>query len=129
MGALFDYDPPRLGFNQSEQRLLSCALPGATDEHLAETLGTSLPAVKKMWVSIYHRVEDYLPELMPDQLQSDLPASGRGREKRRRGIVAISTSTSIAMVAGSIAGLQSIARHWCGCSARCWNVTNPAFIG
>jgi hypothetical protein len=84
VGALFDYHPPVLGFSRSEQRLLSCALSGATDEHLAETLGTSLPAIKKMWVSIYQRVEDCLPELIPDPLRSDLPASGRGREKRRR---------------------------------------------
>jgi|SRR5579862_7464513 len=79
-GALFDYHPPLLGLNRSEQRLLSCALPGATDEHLAEMLETSLPAVKKMWVSIYRRVEDCFPELLP----SDIPANGRGREKRRR---------------------------------------------
>ena len=84
VGALFDYHPPRLGFNRSEQRMLSCALPGATDEHLAETLETSLPVVKKMWVSIYRRVEDCLPELIADPLPSDIPASGRGREKRRR---------------------------------------------
>jgi hypothetical protein len=82
--ALFDYHPPVLGLSRSEQRLLSRALPGATDEHLTETLGTSLPAVKKMWVSIYRRVEDCLPELIPDALGSDTPASGRGREKRRR---------------------------------------------
>jgi hypothetical protein len=31
VGALFDYQPPVLGFNRSEQRLLSYALPGATD--------------------------------------------------------------------------------------------------
>ena len=48
---------------------------------------------------------------------------------RRRGIVDISISASIAMVAGSTGGLQSIARHWCGCSARCWNATKAAFIG
>ena len=83
VGALFDYHPPMLGFSRSEQRLLACALSGATDEHLAETLGTSLPAVKKTWVSIYRRVEDHLPELIPDALGSDLPASGRGKEKRR----------------------------------------------
>jgi hypothetical protein len=47
-------------------------------------LGTSLPAVKKMWVSIYCRVEDCLPELIGDPLQADVPPSGRGREKRRR---------------------------------------------
>jgi hypothetical protein len=84
VGALFDYHPPMLGCSRGEQRLLSCALSGATDEHLAETLGTSLPAVKKMWVSIYLRVEEHLPELISDPPGSDLPASGRGREKRRR---------------------------------------------
>ncbi len=83
VGGLFDYHAPMLGFSQAEQRLLSCALPGATDEHLAETLGTSLPAVKKLWVSIYRRVKDHLPELIPDPLRSDITASGRGREKRR----------------------------------------------
>jgi hypothetical protein len=83
VGALFDYHAPRLGFNRSEQRLLSCAIPGATDEQLAGTLETSLPAVKKRWVSIYRRVEDHLPELIPDPLRSDLPAIGRGKEKRR----------------------------------------------
>jgi hypothetical protein len=84
VGALFDYHPPVLGFSRSEQRLLSSALPGGTDEHLAEMLGTSLPAVKKMWVSIYCRVEDHLPELIGDPLQSEVPPSGRGKEKRRR---------------------------------------------
>ena len=84
VGALFDYHPPMLGFNRSEQRLLSCALSGATDEHLAGMLGISLPAVKKLWVSIYRRVEGGLPELIADPLPSDIPASGRGREKRRR---------------------------------------------
>jgi hypothetical protein len=63
--------------------LLSCALSGATDEQLAGTLGTSLATVKKMWVSIYNRVEDRLPALIPDRLQTDASAGSRGREKRR----------------------------------------------
>jgi hypothetical protein len=85
VGALFDYHPPRLGLNRSEQGLLSSALPGATDEQLAEILGVSLPAVKKRWVSIYRRVEDYMPELIiPDPPRSDIPAIGRGKERRRR---------------------------------------------
>jgi hypothetical protein len=87
VGALFDYHPPIVGFSRSEQRLLSCALPGVTDEHLAEILEASLPAVKKMWVSIYRRVEDYLPWLIPDPLGWDPPATGRGKEKRRRLLV------------------------------------------
>ena len=84
VGGLFDYHPPMLGFNRSEQRLLSCALPGATDEQLTEMLEVSLPAIKKMWISIYHRVENCLPELISDPLPGDTPASGRGKEKRRR---------------------------------------------
>jgi hypothetical protein len=66
VGALFDYHPPMLRFNRSEQRLLSRALSGATDEHLAETLGTSLPAVKRTWVSIYREADGCLPELISD---------------------------------------------------------------
>jgi hypothetical protein len=84
VGALFDYHPPMLGLSRSEQRLLSCALPGETDEQVAEDLDISLSAVKKMWVSIYRRVEDCLPEMIADPLGSDSPVSGRGREKRRR---------------------------------------------
>ncbi len=83
VGALFDYQAPVLGFSRSEQRLLSCALSGSTDEQLARTLGTSLATVKKMWVSIYNRVEDHLPALLPDHLQTDASAGSRGREKRR----------------------------------------------
>jgi hypothetical protein len=83
VGSLFDYHAPILGFSGSEQRLLSCALSGETDEQLAGTLGTSLATVKKMWVSIYNRVEDRLPALIPDRLQTDASAGSRGREKRR----------------------------------------------
>jgi len=83
VGAVFDYHPPRLGLTPSEQRLLAHALPGATDEQLAEILGTSLAVVKKMWVSIYRRVDERVPELIPDLLPSDTPSIGRGREKRR----------------------------------------------
>ena len=80
VGALFDYHAPILAFNRSEQRLLSRALSGATDEQLAGMLGTSLPTVKKTWVSIYNRVEDRLPALIPDPIRT---AGSRGKEKRR----------------------------------------------
>jgi hypothetical protein len=75
VGALFDYHPPMLGFNRSEQRLLVCALPGETDEQIAENLDISLSAVKKMWVAIYRRVEDGLPEMIADPRGSSIPAS------------------------------------------------------
>lgn len=79
-GALFDYHPPVVGLSQSEQRLLTFALTGLTDEHLADALGISLSAVKKQWISIHRRVQDAKPEL----ISTDVPASGRGKEKRRR---------------------------------------------
>lgn len=83
VGALFDYHAPILGFTTTEQRLLSRALSGATDEQLAGMLGAPLPTVKKTWVSIYSRVEDRLPLLIPSPLRTDAPASSRGKEKRR----------------------------------------------
>ena len=66
--------------------MLSFALPGVTDEALAEGMDISLSAVKKMWISIYHRAEESLPESVPD-LPLDITANGRGREKRRNLLV------------------------------------------
>ena len=81
-GALFDYHPPVLGLSQSEQRLLTCALQGTTDEQLAAMLGISLSAVKKVWISIHSRVQDSMPGIIPAPTPAIL-ASGRGKEKRR----------------------------------------------
>lgn len=78
-GALFDYHRPVLGLSQSEQRLLISALAGITDEQLAESLGISLSAVKKRWISIHGRVQDAKPAL----ISRNIPASGRGKEIRR----------------------------------------------
>jgi hypothetical protein len=84
VGVLFGYHAPKLGLNRSEQRLLKCAIGGATDERLSETLNVSLPTVKKMWVSAYHRVQDNLPELLSAPPRPEIAANGRGPEKRRR---------------------------------------------
>ena len=83
VGRLFDYHPPILGFNHSEQRVLTSSLVGATDEQLSSTLGISIPAIKKTWASIYRRVADHMPGLVPDAFQSDAGGAPRGREKRR----------------------------------------------
>jgi hypothetical protein len=83
-GGIFDYHTPRLGFSPREQELLNHAMLDATDECLVDVLTTSLPTVKKMWVSIYHRVEDHLPALMPGSVRPELSTSRRGQEKRRR---------------------------------------------
>lgn len=80
---LFDYHSPLLGFSRSEQRVLASALTGATDEHLSQALETSIPAIKKTWASVYRRVADHMPGLVPDAFQSDAGGAPRGREKRR----------------------------------------------
>lgn len=83
IGSLFVYQPPYFGFRPSEQRLLLAALPGGTDEDLATALGISLSAVKKTWRSIYDRVTDRKPGLIPDQVSEEL-TSERGKEKKQR---------------------------------------------
>src|SRR5580704_2098064 len=57
VGSLFDYHPPRCGFRPSEQRMLLMALGGGTDDELSEELGVSIPTVKKMWLSVYRRID------------------------------------------------------------------------
>jgi len=85
VGALFDYHPPRLGFSPREQRLLQSALEGerGTDQELAAALGVSLPTVKKMWLSVYRRVADTQPEIIPASGRPETGTSERGKEKRR----------------------------------------------
>lgn len=84
VGALFDYHPPVCGFSRAEQRLLQAALAGesGTDQELTETLGVSLPTIKKMWLSVYRRVTDCRPETILDCAQAG--TEERGKEKRRR---------------------------------------------
>lgn len=82
VGTLFDYHPPRFGFSPREQRLLSLALTGATDENLAKKLSCSLPTVKKMWFSIYRRAIECVPQLFSTNEYDGQPAQ-RGKEKRR----------------------------------------------
>jgi hypothetical protein len=83
IGSLFVYQPPQFSFRPSEQRLLLAALPGGTDEDVATALGISLSAVKKTWRSIYDRVTDRSPGLIPDQVPEEL-TSERGKEKKQR---------------------------------------------
>lgn len=85
MGTLFDYRPPRFGFSRGEQQLLQAALTSfrGTDQELADTLHLSVPTVKKTWSSIYRRVADFDPELVPDSSLVESGTHERGREKRR----------------------------------------------
>ncbi len=84
VGTLFDYHPPSCGFSRSEQRLLLRALKGGTDHELSQELDVSVATVKKMWLSIYRRMDDHLPELNPDHALRDQGMIRRGKERRRR---------------------------------------------
>jgi hypothetical protein len=79
----FAYRKPKIGLPRSEQRLLSAALQGGTDEELAKQLEISLSAVKKMWASIYRRAES----IKPSDLKfapSENANGDRGREKKHK---------------------------------------------
>ncbi len=52
---LMKYPPPRLGFTQSQQRLLELALLDYSDPAAAEELGITLEAVRKRWRTIHAR--------------------------------------------------------------------------
>jgi hypothetical protein len=83
VGAIFEYSPPRCGFSFSEQRLLSAALAGATDQELSSNLAISISTVKKNWISIYKRAAFSLPEIVPGDSSTADGTAERGKEKRR----------------------------------------------
>ncbi len=74
---------PMIGLTRSEQRLLSAALRGGTDQDLSEQLGISLSAVKKMWAAIYFRVQSRRPFGLSLELDEHLDGD-RGKEKKRK---------------------------------------------
>lgn len=83
IASIYLYQQPQLGFSRSEQRLLSAALGGATDEQLGVMLDISLSAVKKTWRSICARVAAGLPGMIPGTQSEDPFSQDRGKEKKR----------------------------------------------
>lgn len=79
----FAYRKPEIGFSRSEQRLLSAALEGGTDEELAQRLGISLSAVKKRWASVYLRINARKPSHLKFE-RNENPQGDRGREKKHK---------------------------------------------
>lgn len=79
----FAFLPPRLGFSAGEQELLSRALRGDSDEQMAQSLPITLSGVKKRWLSVYERVGERMPELLPVRKDGSFDCV-RGPEKRRR---------------------------------------------
>jgi len=84
--ALFHRREPVLGLRDSDQQLLSAALVGLTDEGLARELNLKLTAVKRRWLTLFERIADVRPDLLPCDVR--LPENGdnnpgkRGRQKR-----------------------------------------------
>ena len=76
---LFRSPRPRLFFSPAEQRVLLHALLDESDAAIAEALGVSHDAVKKVWRRIYSRVVAVDPGLLGPSSEDGM----RGREKRR----------------------------------------------
>jgi hypothetical protein len=70
---------PRFGFTREEQELLEAALEGMDDLAAAKALFVTLPAIKRRWQNIFHRVGALMPELCPPDGEGT-----RGIQKRQR---------------------------------------------
>lgn len=85
---IYRYRPPVLHLRPAEQRLLVAALSGKTDAELSTELGLSIEAIKKRWMSIFDRLDEFKPEILSrDGEDSD----GRGPQKRHRVVAYIRT--------------------------------------
>ena len=84
ISSLFHYDPPQIGFSRSEQKLLSAALRGGTDEELSDELVISLSAVKKAWSSVYDRAAEHLPDSILAVEEEERRNGDRGKQKKQR---------------------------------------------
>src|SRR5262252_1357302 len=61
---MYRYRPPVLRLRPAEQRLLIAAHAGKTDAELSAELGLSVEAIKKRWLSIFERVDEFKPEIL-----------------------------------------------------------------
>jgi hypothetical protein len=78
---MYRYQAPVLRLRPAEQKLLTVALSGRTDAELSSDLGLSIEAIKKRWMSIFDRIDEFKPEILSrDEAESD----GRGPQKRHR---------------------------------------------
>jgi hypothetical protein len=82
--SLFSWQPPQFGFRRSEQRLLTSAMQGGTDEDLSNQLNVSISSVRRTWLGIYDRVAAHAPEILGDSPHPGDALSGRGKSKKHR---------------------------------------------
>ena len=78
---MYRFQPPLLRLRPAEQELLAAALDGRTDAELSAELGISVEAVKKRWISVFGRIEEFKPGILGD---SDAGTKHRGPQKRHR---------------------------------------------
>jgi hypothetical protein len=78
---MYRYKRPLLRLRPSEQELMAVALTGKTDAELSAELGLSIESVKKRWMSIFDRVDEFNPEILA---KTDADNDGRGPQKRHR---------------------------------------------
>jgi hypothetical protein len=79
--ALYRYQPPALRLTPAEQKFLMAALSGKTDAELSPETGLRVEAIKKRWLSIFARIEEFRPEILGD---TGATREGRGPQKRHR---------------------------------------------
>ena len=80
---LFHYQEPVLHLRDTEKQLLTEAMNGETDNELAARMNLSLPSIKKRWASLFDRIADTRPDLLPDAEHRGWHES-RGPQKRHR---------------------------------------------
>jgi hypothetical protein len=79
--SLYRYRPPVLRLRRAEQQLLAAALDGKTDAELSAEIGVSVEAIKKRWLSIFERVDEFKPEILSS---AGMDSAKRGPQKRHR---------------------------------------------
>jgi hypothetical protein len=85
---MYRYQPPVLRLRPAEQKLLAAALTGKTDAELSAELALSIEAIKKRWMSVFDRIDQFKPEILS---RSGEDSEGRGPQKRHRVVAYIRT--------------------------------------
>jgi len=85
---MYRYNEPVLRLRPAEQKLLAAALAGKTDAELSADLGLSIEAIKKRWMSIFARVDEFKPEILSS---AGAESEGRGPQKRHRVVAYVRT--------------------------------------
>ena len=88
---MYRYQIPVLRLRPADQKLLAAALGGKTDAELSADLTLSIEAIKKRWISIFERVEEFKPEILNQSDAGDTESSGRGPQKRHRVVAYVRT--------------------------------------